>query len=73
MPRKKEPTLSNYVRDLRTANSGMTQQELADRVGVTRQTIVALEGGAYAPSLTLALRIARTFKRTTEEVFRLDE
>lgn len=73
MPRKKEPTLSNSVRDLRSANPGMTQQELADRVGVTRQTIVALEGGAYTPSLTLALRIARTFKKTTEEVFRLDE
>ena len=73
MPRKKEPTLSNSVRDLRTANSGMTQQDLADRVGVTRQTIVALEGGAYTPSLTLALRIARTFKKSTEEVFQLDE
>ena len=73
MPRKKEPTLSNCIRDLRGANSGMTQQELADRVGVTRQTIVALEGQAYTPSLTLAFRIARTFKKATEEVFRLDE
>ena len=73
MPRKKEPALSNCIRDLRTAKSAMTQQELADRVGVTRQTIVALEGGAYTPSLTLAFRIARTFKKTTEEVFQLDE
>ena len=73
MPRKKEHTLSNCIRDLRSANSGMTQQELADRVGVTRQTIVALEGQAYTPSLTLALRIARIFKKSTEEVFRLDE
>ncbi len=73
MPRKKEPTLSNCIRDLRSANSGMTQQELADRVGVTRQTIVALEGQAYTPSLTLALRIARTFKKATEEIFQLDE
>ncbi len=73
MPRKKEPTLSNCIRDLRSANSGMTQQELADRVGVTRQTIVALEGQAYTPSLTLALRIARTFRKSTEEVFQLDE
>jgi putative transcriptional regulator len=73
MPRKKEPTLSNCIRDLRSANSGMTQQELADRVGVTRQTIVALEGQAYTPSLTLALRIARTFKKSTEEIFQLDE
>ena len=73
MPRKKEPTLSNCVRDLRTAKSGMTQQELADRVGVTRQTIIALEGGAYTPSLALALRIARVFGKTTDQVFRLDE
>jgi len=73
MPRKKEPTLRNCIRDLRSANSGMTQQELADRVGVTRQTIVALEGQAYTPSLTLALRIARTFKKSAEQVFQLDE
>jgi putative transcriptional regulator len=73
MPRKKEPTLSNCIRDLRAARSGMTQQALADRVGVTRQTIVALEGGAYTPSLALALRIARIFSKTTEDVFRLDD
>ncbi len=73
MPRKSEPTLSNCVRNLRSQTSGMTQQDLADRVGVTRQTIVALEGGAYTPSLALALRIARTFGKTTEQVFRLDE
>ena len=73
MPRKKEPALRNCIRDLRTALSGMTQQELADRVGVTRQTIVALEGGAYTPSLALALRIAQVFGKTTEDVFHLDE
>jgi putative transcriptional regulator len=72
MPRKSEPKLSNCVRTLRS-QIGMTQQDLADRVGVTRQTIVAMEGGAYTPSLALALRIARTFKKTTEEVFRLEE
>ncbi|MES2792978.1 MAG: helix-turn-helix transcriptional regulator [Planctomycetota bacterium] len=73
MPRKKEPTLRNCIRELRTATAGMTQQELADRVGVTRQTIVALEGGAYTPSLTLALRITKVFGKTTEAVFQLDE
>jgi putative transcriptional regulator len=73
MPRKKEPLLTNCVRDLRSAKAGMTQQDLADRVGVTRQTIVALEAGAYTPSLALALRIARVFGKRTEEVFRLDE
>lgn len=73
MPRKSEPNLSNCIRALRSKTPGMTQQDLADRVGVTRQTIVALEGGAYTPSLALALRIARTFGKTAEQVFRLDE
>ena len=73
MPRKKEPTLNNCVRDLRAGRSGMTQQDLADRVGVTRQTIVALEGGAYTPSLTLALRIAKVFGKPTEQVFWLED
>ena len=51
----------------------MTQQVLADAVGVTRQTIVAMESSAYVPSLPLAIRIARVFDRTVEEVFTLDE
>jgi putative transcriptional regulator len=50
----------------------MPQQDLADLVGVTRQTIVALEGGAYTPSLALALRIAKVFRKPTEQVFWLD-
>jgi putative transcriptional regulator len=61
--------LNNRVRELRLAHDGMTQQMLADQVGVTRQTIVALEGGAYAPSLALAMRIAGTFGETVEEIF----
>jgi putative transcriptional regulator len=72
MPRKKEPTLRNCIRDLRTS-SEMTQQDLADRVGVTRQTIIALEGGAYTPSLALAMRIASIFGRPTDEIFQLDQ
>ncbi len=51
----------------------MTQQQLADRVGVTRQTIVAIEKGNYSPSLELAFRIARVFKRPLEEVFSFEE
>tara|TARA_R100000750_G_C2294800_1_gene76387 strand:- start:122 stop:283 length:162 start_codon:yes stop_codon:yes gene_type:complete len=51
----------------------MTQQALADRVGVTRQTILALEGSAYTPSLALALRIAKTFEKSIEEIFWLEE
>jgi putative transcriptional regulator len=73
MPRKKEPTMQNCIRELRAARGGMTQQDLADRLGVTRQTIVALEKGAYTPSLALALRIAREFGKATEDVFSLDE
>ncbi len=72
MPRKSEPTLSNSIRDLR-ASASLTQQDLADRVGVTRQTIVALEKGAYTPSLALAIRIARLFGKPVEEIFQLDE
>jgi putative transcriptional regulator len=50
----------------------MTQQQLADKVKVTRQTIIAIEAGKYAPSLPLAFRIARTFGIPIEEVFEYD-
>ncbi len=73
MPRKREPALDNCIRDLRHAEDGMTQQDLADQVGVTRQTIVALEGGAYTPSLALALRISQLFAKRVEDVFWIDE
>lgn len=66
--------LSNRVRRLRFDNGEMTQQQLADKVGVTRQTIIAIEAGKYAPSLPLAFRLARTFGVSVEEVFQyLDE
>ncbi|UCC22668.1 MAG: helix-turn-helix transcriptional regulator [Planctomycetota bacterium] len=61
--------LTNEVRRLRFENGQMTQQQLADRVGVTRQTIIAIEAGKYAPSLPLAFKIARTFGRPIEQVF----
>ncbi len=61
--------ISNSVRRLRFENGEMTQQELADRAGCTRQTIVALEQGKYVPSLALAFRIAGVFDRTIEDVF----
>jgi putative transcriptional regulator len=66
-------TIRNRLRSLRFEAGEMTQQSLADRVGCTRQTIVVLEQGRYVPSLVLALRIARTFGRTVEEVFELVE
>jgi putative transcriptional regulator len=65
--------LTNQVRRLRFENGQMTQQQLADRVGVTRQTIIAIESGKYAPSLPLAFRIARTFGVSVEQVFQYDE
>ena len=67
-----EGELSNNVRRLRFDNGEMTQQDLADKVGVTRQTIIAIEQGKYSPSLPLAFRIARVFDTTIEEVFELN-
>lgn len=61
--------VSNYIRKLRFNHNEMTQQQLADKVGVTRQTIVALEKGNYSPSLELAFRIAHAFNLSLEEVF----
>ncbi len=62
----------NSIRKLRFAADEMTQQELAERAGVTRQTIIAIEGGKYAPSLELAFRIAQVFAQPLEEVFHFD-
>ena len=59
----------NSVRRQRFEHGEMTQQELADRAGCTRQTIVALEQGKYVPSLALAFRIARVFGSTVEDLF----
>jgi putative transcriptional regulator len=61
--------LSNQIRRLRFDHGEMTQQELADKAGVTRQTILAIEAGKYAPSLPLAFRIARAFNASVEDVF----
>jgi putative transcriptional regulator len=61
------------VRKLRFVNGEMTQEELARRVGVSRQTIVAIEGGRYDPSVSLAMRIAKVFGVPVEEAFILDE
>jgi len=64
--------LSNKIRRLRFENGQMTQQQLADRVGVTRQTIIATESGRYAPSLPLAFKIARNFGVPIETVFQYE-
>jgi len=59
----------NRIRRLRFEHGEITQEELARRAGVTRQTIIALEGGKYTPSLELAFRIAHAFGVGVEEVF----
>ena len=61
--------ISNQIRQLRFAHGEMTQQQLADAVGATRQTILAIEAGKYAPSLELAFRIARIFGLGVDDVF----
>lgn len=62
----------NSLRRARRA-ADLTQEELADRLGVTRQTIIAIENGRYLPSIGLALKLARFFGRPVEELFWLDE
>jgi putative transcriptional regulator len=62
--------IDNSIRKLRFEHGEMTQQALADACGITRQTVIALEGGKYAPSLELAFRIAQAFGVGVEDVFR---
>ena len=62
--------IENCIRELRKRD-GLTQQELADQCGCTRQTIIALEQGRYVPSLSLAMRIAGIFGLQVEQVFTL--
>lgn len=66
-------TITNAIRRLRFERAEMTQQDLAERVGVTRQTINAIELGKYSPSLEVAFRIARAFDVPLEDVFRYAE
>ena len=65
--------ISNNIRKLRFEQGEMTQQELSDLCGCTRQTIIALEKGRYVPSLVLAIKIARVFGKTVDDVFQLPE
>ena len=65
-----KPTrVTNQIRRLRFDRGEMTQAELAERVGVTRQTIIAIEQGRYSPSLEVAFQIAQVFKVPLDEVF----
>ncbi len=63
------PPIANRIRRLRFDHGEMTQADLAGRVGVTRQTIAAIEQGKYAPSLEVAFRIAQAFDEPLEQVF----
>ena len=65
--------ISNHIRRFRSEQRDMTQEALANLCGVTRQTIIALEAGRYAPSLELAFRIARAFGVGVEDVFQWKE
>ena len=65
--------IRNRIRRLRFDNDEMTQEELANRAGCTRQTIIALEQGKYVPSIELAFRIAEVFGVSLEEVFQYKE
>jgi putative transcriptional regulator len=64
--------IRNHIRRLRFDHAEMTQQQLAEKVGVTRQTVIAIEGDKYSPSLEVAFRIARVFGVPLEAVFQYD-
>lgn len=69
-----KPTqVTNAIRVLRFAHGEMTQADLADRIGVTRQTVIAIEQGRYSPSLELAFQIARVFDVPLDDVFQYPE
>lgn len=73
MAGKDQSRVTNHIRVLRAAADGMTQGELAKRVGVSRQTLNAIEGGKYAPSLEVAFKIARELGRSLADVFEFVE
>ena len=70
MPKEK---INNQIRKLRFDRGEMTQQQLADFCGCTRQTIISLEQKRYVPSLILAIKIARVFGKTVDDVFQLPD
>lgn len=69
---KKDTPIKNNIRKLRFFADEMTQQQLADKVGVSRQTIISIEAGRYSPSLELAFKIASIFNVEIGEVFKYD-
>lgn len=71
--RKSKTKVTNSIRVLRFGANEMTQAELADRIGVTRQTVIAIEQGRYSPSLEMAFEIARVFGVPLNDVFEYPE
>jgi len=69
----RRPPITNRIRELRERHGAMTQAQLGDAVGVTRQTVIAIEQGRYSPSLESAFRIARVFGLDVEDVFEWEE
>lgn len=69
----RKPPINNRVRELRERHGAMTQQQLGDAIGVTRQTVIAIEQNRYSPSLESAFRIARLFGVGIEDVFSWEE
>jgi putative transcriptional regulator len=67
------PPFTNQIKLMRFMAGEMTQGDLGDKVGVTRQTIAAIEQGKYSPSLEVAFRIAHIFDKSLEEVFQWDD
>ncbi len=65
----KAPPITNRIRELRESQAGMSQATLAEAIGVTRQTVIAIELGKYSPSLESAFRISRVFGLGIEDVF----
>ena len=68
-----KPRIQNHVRTLRFQSNEMTQAELAKLIGVSRQTVVAIEKGIYNPSLELAFVISKVFQKPIEQIFYLEE
>jgi putative transcriptional regulator len=69
----KPTNVTNRIRALRFAADEMTQADLAERIGVTRQTVIAIEQGRYSPSLEMAFQIARVFGVGLDDVFRYED
>lgn len=67
------PRITNQIRRLRFEAAEMTQKDLAEAVGVTRQTVMAIEGAKYFPSLELAFLIAKAFNRPLDQVFQFED